>query len=279
MTEIPAIPIAWRRDSTLPLKWDTLQEDLNTYNNAVMETIVRNIKLLKELPPPKNFTLNDLVCYFEEKIKNDLEQDILFEETVEVGKYTQSMDTSMDKYFARIYDVNEKEKTKKGEGAFSIARLFLNSNLSDEFFKTVTNSYFVEKDFSDVFERRLRKEQLDLNNARNNRKKFVKLCEEHNTWVQNFSDIVTLIEDTRIKLIWYVELNNSKTIDELFKEKFLFQENLCSVFLAKLVDTLREATNRLEEFVLSNLKKPILPPSNADDAVKTITDLIHLLTV
>lgn len=271
-----AMPLVLERESTLPLQCNALQEDFDAYKKAIAKTIERNIELLKELPPPKNFTVEEIVAYFQKEIKKDLEQDKFFEKSVEVGKYATSMFESMRKYFAQIYDLNNAEKEKNSYDIFTISRLFLNSDLPDEFYKAISNSYLTENDFLDIFDRTIRKEYLMLVNCKANRTKFVRICDHHNTWVREFTDKINLIDKNRTKLIWYVDLNNSHTIDELFKDKFIKTEELDSEVLTQLISAVTEISDKLEELVLQNLR-PCLPPTEVNDSMKAIAEMMDVI--
>ncbi|MDR2707748.1 MAG: hypothetical protein LBB87_03250 [Nitrososphaerota archaeon] len=273
-----AMPLSLERDSILPLECNTLQKDFDAYKKAITKTIEKNIELLKELPPPKNFTVDELVEYFQKEIKKDLENNKLFEKSVEIGRYAHSIFESMTKYFANIYDFNKEEREKNSYDVFSISRLFLNSNLPDEFFKTVSNSYLIENDFLNIFDRKIKRDSIKLIGNKNNRVKFTRVCDKHNLWVKDFTDKLKLIGKNRTKLIWYVEINNSNKLEELFNPKFLKEENLDKAVLLKLIDNVAETTNQLEELVLNNLEKKYLPTTTIDEGIKTITNLMDTIT-
>jgi hypothetical protein len=270
------MPLSLERDAILPLKCNVLQEDFNAYKKAITKTIERNIELLKELPPPKNFAIEDIIAYFQKAIRNDLENDKLFEKSVEVSKYAQSMFESIHKYFAKIYSVNKEEKEKNSYNIFSISRLFLNSNLPGDFFKTISDSYLVENDFLDLFDRVIKKEYFKLVSYKNNRAKFEKSCNTHNMWIKKFIEKANLIEKNRAKLIWYVEINNSNKLEELFNDKFIKEENLDQDILTKLINDVAEITTQLEHLVLTDLKPYRLP--KFDDSMQTIVDLMTTIT-
>jgi hypothetical protein len=122
----------------------------------------------------------------------------------------------MNKYFEKIYTLNEEKKEKNTCTLLAFSKLFLNSNLREDFFKTISNSYLVENDFLDMFDRKIKEEYLKLLSYKNNRVKFVRVCEKHNQWVQKFADKKMLIGQNRTKLIWYVKINNVDRLEECF---------------------------------------------------------------
>jgi hypothetical protein len=272
-----AMPLSLERDSILPLECNALQRDFDAYKKAIAKTIERNVELLKELPPPKNFAFDELVAYFQKEIRADLEDNTLFEKSVEIGQYAHSMLESMTKYFANIYDFNKEEREKNSCYVFSISRLFLNSNLPDEFFKTISNSYFLENDFLNIFDRKIKRDSIKLVGYRHNYVKFKRVCDKHNLWVKDFTDKLKLIDENRTKLIWYVEISNSNKLEELFNYKFVKEENLDKVILLKLIGDVAETTSQFEELVLYNLEKKYLPTTNIDEGIKTITNLMDTL--
>jgi hypothetical protein len=273
------MPLSLERDSTLPLECNVLQRDVDEYKRAIAKTIERNIELLKELPPPKNFTIEEIVEHFKKKIKADLEKDTYFEERVEVGIYAHSMFDSMSKYFAKIHDLNKEEKEKNSYAIFSVSRLFLNSNLSDDFFKTISSSYLIENDFLDLFDTTIRTEHVKLISYKSQRVKFERVCNKHNAWVHKFTEKLNLIGKNRTKLIWYVEIANSNKLEELFKDKFIKKENIDQKILTKLINAVTETTTQLEKLVLTNFNNHHLLTDEIDDNIKTLTDLMNALPI
>jgi len=268
--------LAFEKDLTLPLKCDSLQEDFKTYQNVIIKIVENNINLLKELPAPNNFTLEEILSHFEEAIKTDLENDVVFEKTFEVGKYAQTMAKSMRKYFDNIYTLNKEKKEKNICNLLAFSKLFLNSNLREDFLETVSASYLVENDFLDIFDKRITKEHKKLLLYKNNRSKFEKVCEEHNQWVRKLADKKMLVGNNRTKLVWYVKINNANTVEELFDgNKFLMEEKVDPKVLEELITNVAKVTEELEKLVLANLDHLQVP--EFDDGVKIMSDVMNML--
>jgi hypothetical protein len=271
------MPIIVENQFTAPLKCNTLNDDFDNYKKTIAETIERNVKILYELPPPRNFLSEDLEVFIRAKIKSDLEKDKLFEKTVEVNKYANSIFDCMEKYFANIFTLHISYKNMHSCELFEISKGFLNSDLPEQFLKAISNSLQVETDFIDLFDKRIKKEHLTLLGFKNNRTKFERLCKEHNGWSHEFAEKIDKIAHDRTKLIWYVDINNSTTVENCFKDKFIKVEVIDKKLLLKLIDTLEQTTSELEVLVTTNLESQCLPTRTMDDSTRAITAMMEIL--
>ena len=275
ITQKPAMPLYLENELT-PLKCDALKEDFNAFKEAIGKTIKANIELLKELPPPRNFSLEELFDYFEKEMKCNLEKDPVFEKSVEVSRYANSMYEAMDKYFKDIYDLHAATKQRNSIGLFELSKFFINSDLDENFLKVFSDSLLVSNDYLDLYDKRIRKERFSLIYYKNNRPKFEKVCFDHNHWVKDFQEKLSLTARNRIKLLWYVEMNNSNTVEELFKDKFIKIEALDKGFFNCLIEALEKNTTDLELLITKKADLACLCPVNVDDSIKTMTTLMDL---
>ena len=271
------LPIIVRKDLTNPLKCNPATEDFNAFKEALAETVKMNVDLLKELPTPKSIPIDQIVTFFRSEIKCDLQKDHLFEKSVEIRKYAKTMFDSMEKYFNNIFGFHEELKNEQSAELFNVSKLFLNSDLPETFLRAAHASSLVEVDYIDLFDRRIRKERLHLVANRNNRPKFEKICDSHNKWVHDFSEKLDTIQRDRVKLIWYIDINNSNSVEEIFKDKFIKTKQLDSVVLSQLIQNLERMTSELEALIIANLESPCLPTINVDESVKTITAMMEIL--
>lgn len=276
-TNKAVIPLTVANKLAAPLKCDAVANDFKIFKKSVAKTIKNNLDLLKELPPPKNFSLEELRVFLKKGIKTELEKDPLFEQTVEVGKYASSMLFSMEKYFKNIFRVDKENKERNCQDIFNISKGFLNSNLPDSFLEIISMSYYIENDFTDLFDKRIRKEHLGLIATKNNETKFERLCEEHNQWVIEFTNKVNSIGRNRTKLVWYVDINNSKTLEELFKDKIIKIEEIDEGVLNKLIEALKKDIFELELLLTKNSDLPCILQIGNDDSIKAISEMMEIL--
>ena len=276
-TRKAAIPLTVDNKLGAPLECNEVMDDFESYKKSVAATIKSNLNLLKELPAPKNFSIDELTAYLEKQIKCEIEKDKLFEGIVEVSKYAHSISFSLEKYFNNIYKVNKEEKERNMDDLFEISKGFLNSDLPEIFLNDISTSFLVENDFTDLYNKRIRKEHLGLIATRNNKTKFERLCNEHNNWVRDFSQKVDVIGHNRTKLIWYVDINNSNSLEELFKDKFITTKVLDNQVLSQLIESFEKTTSELELLVTKNIDFPCVLKVGADDSIKTLTKMMEII--
>jgi hypothetical protein len=262
---------------TSPLQCNPVQEDFESFKKAIAETTELNVKLLTELPPPRNFSLDELVLFVRSKVKAELEKDRVFEKGVEIGKYAKSFHELMEKYFANIFALHKNLKNQHSEKIFELSKGFLNSDLPEGFLRTISTSFLVENDFIDLFDGRIKKERLALFAKRNNRIKFERLCNAHNYWAHDFGEKIDDVERNRTKLVWYVDINNSKTVEDCFNDKFIKTDVLDKELLAQLVHNLEQTTSELEVLVIKNSQFQCTPTNSMDDSMKAITAMMDIL--
>ena len=244
-TKKSAIPLTVNNKLAAPLECNELMDDFESYKKAVAATVKSNVELLKELPTPKNFSIDELTAYLEKQIKCEIEKDKLFEGIVEVSKYAHSFSFSMEKYFNNIYKVNKNSKERNLQDLLNISKGFLNSDLPEIFLNDISTSFLVENDYTDLYNKRIRREHFGLIATKNNRTKFERLVKEHNDWVRDFTQKANLIGRNRTKLIWYVDINNSNSLDELFKDKFITTNVLDNQVLSQLIEAFEKITSEL----------------------------------
>jgi hypothetical protein len=265
-----------RNDLTLPLQCDAVNKDFENFKSAVTNTLETNLKLLDELPLPKHFDAKELRAFFKSKIKTDLEKDKTFEKAIEIQKYAKTMFESMIKYFNEIFVFHDNLKRKQNREVFYVSKMFLNSDLPLQFLKTVNTSILIQGDFIDIFNKRIRKERVSLITSQRSRPKFERVCNEHNKWVKGFCDRENAIERQRVKLLWYVDLCNSKNVNELFKQKTIKRNLMDQTVFSDLIENLRNENEALEELIYSNYEFAPLE-YQIDESVKALTTLVQII--
>ena len=164
----------------------------------------------------------------------------------------------MEKYFNNIYKVNKNSKERNLQDLLNISKGFLNSDLPEIFLNDISTSFLVENDYTDLYNKRIRREHFGLIATKNNRTKFERLVKEHNDWVRDFTQKANLIGRNRTKLIWYVDINNSNSLDELFKDKFITTNVLDNQVLSQLIEAFEKITSELESLVTKNIDFPCI---------------------
>ena len=86
------------------------------------------------------------------------------------------------------------------------SRLYFNSDFPLSFLKTYEAGCLARRDYLDVLDRKIKTEEIGLITSRNNRPRFEKICEEHNSWIKPFGEMLERTEHDQITLMWYVDL-------------------------------------------------------------------------
>jgi len=271
-----SLPKIVRNDISFPMQFAT-SDIFHDFNTAISEVVKVNINLLDQLPLPQHLQREDISRYFENNIISDLKQDALFERSVKIGKYAKDMFKSMESYFNEIFDFHEDLKKELQSSIFFHSKMFLNSDLPLSFIKTLGDSLLTETDYLNLFDRQIRKERLSLLGARSNRPKFERICESHNSWVKEFGERLDAMENERVKLIWYVDIYNSKTIDEIFKAKFIKKSSLNLDMLFDMIMRLQKQTQEMEKLNNAFVKEFHPSLSYENDAARTLLKMMHIL--
>jgi hypothetical protein len=267
--------------ATSKLEWiekgDQVKKAFGDYQSAITETIESNLKLLDELPPIKTLKIEDIKTQFR-KIYCALQKDKIFEKEVEISGYKKSLNLHLNSYFSQIFKHHENRRKQINTNLFDLCRLYFNSDLPLTFLKVFETAEYLHKDYLDILDRIISREQIKLITYRNNRLKFEKICQQHNKWVTPFDERFDKIESLRIKLIWYVDFCNCKTIDDILKKKEIKISNIDLQALKDLMkdlDTLNKETEALIE-----PKLEFKPKHSADDnsanVIKKIVTLLQM---
>jgi hypothetical protein len=122
----------------------------------------------------------------------------------------------------------------------------------------VTLSFKTKQRFFEIYKKKIKREESMLRLTFNNRTKFRRVIDEHNSWVEKLNPFLDDMSMQCIAFIWYIDLWNSKKLEDLFQEKTLrmsaLEKNTFRQMLAQLESMVAEVRRRLividkEEFV------------------------------
>lgn len=267
-----------RNDASYPLQFSSVDEAFKDFKVRISETVKSNLDLLNEVSLPKNISIEQLRKYLKSEIEKDLKEDRLFEKSVEISRYSKNMLELMDSYFREIFAFHEERKKVLHSEIFDVSKMFLNSDLPLPFMKVIGDSILTEIDYIDIFDKEIRKERLNLIVNRNNRTKFERVCESHNTWVSRFSERRNKMDRQRVKLFWYVDFNNSASVNEVFKDKSIKTSSLNRQILFDLIQGLQEQVVEMEKLNTTKMKFQLFPPCKTDDGTRTIVKMMNILS-
>ena len=269
-----------RNDVFEPVSLGIQKENLQkTVDKTDISWIVNdNLKILDSIRVPSSLDGKILASLLEKMIKREVEKDPLHKEAVEINKYANDIRVYMQKYFAKIFEFDVKLKEDLAKHAFAASNDYIKSDLPASFARTLTLSLFTECKFIDVFDAKIRREQLSLITYYNDWQKFKRVVESHNAWVDPLDALIDNIDSTRVGLIWYVDFCNSKTIDQIFipktlKKSFLDQE----YFFGILVD-LQRKTDKMRQALASLTRETFATsPSREDPTVDMLCSIMEIL--
>ncbi|MEM2970948.1 MAG: hypothetical protein QW270_00790 [Candidatus Bathyarchaeia archaeon] len=267
-----------RNDTSSNLQFDALDEAFKDFKSSVSAVIESNLKLLDEVPLFHNLHLEDLRKFLESQIRTGLSKDVLFEKAVEIGRYARNMFDSMDAYFSEIFHFHQELKKELHSEMFNVSKMFLNSDLPLSFVKAIGDSLLNEIDYVDVFDKEIRKERLDLIKYRDNRTKFKRVCEAHNLWVRKFDELRTRMERERVKLIWYVDFNNSGSVNEIFKDKTIKTSLLDKSMLHNFILNLQKQVQEMERLNASKMEIHSFLRYETDEGTRTLLRIMQNLS-
>lgn len=266
-----------REDTSFPLQFYNVNEDIKDFKTAISEITETNLNLLNEVPLPKNLDREELKEFFRKQIKSDLKKDVLFEKSVEIRKYAKNMYKLMDLYFREVFDYYEQRKKELSLDMFCVSKMFLNSDLPMSFARSIEDSILAEIDYIEIFVKKIRQERLSLLRNRNNQTKFQRVCDSHNRWASRFNETLAQIERDRVKLIWYVDFNNSANLNEIFKDKMVKIRLLGKQILFDFINALQTQVHQMEKLNASMVELYSFLPFRTDDGTKAIRKIMQLL--
>lgn len=156
---------------------------------------------------------------------------------------------------------------------------YVKSDMPPSYIRALTLSYLTECKYFEVFDHCIRHERLKLITVRHNRPKFKRVCDEHNRWVDFLHSLLDPMIDSRMKLIWYVDLNNCKTVKEAFKIKELRKANLNKEhFFGLLVDMQRKTEKLRKALVEMDRETFLVTVDRKDPTVNLLCDVMEIMS-
>jgi len=267
-----------RSDISSTSRFDEINDAFKDFQSSISSVVEDNLTLLEEVPLLHNLRFEELKEFLANQIKQDLNEDMLFEKSVELSRYARNMFEYMDTYFNEIFRFHQELRKELLSEMFDVSKIFLNSDLPTSFLNVIEDSLLTEIDFIEIFDKEIRREQLDLVRFRNNLTKFKRVCDTHNLWVRQFDETRSKMENARVKIIWYVDFNNSETVNEIFKEKTIKVSLLDKSILNNLIAELRDNIEKMDRLnarkmeILSTLK---YEPNEATNALLKIIQILN----
>ncbi len=211
----------------------------------VSTIIDENLNILGTVPLPRAMAFKTLSKHLEKMIKKDIQKDPLHDVAVKLSKYAQDFYRKMELYFDEIFNFTEKLKERRQLDLFKMSKEYVMSDLPPSYIRTLTLSFLTQCKYYDVFNYRIRRERLKLVGVRNNYTKFKRICEGHNRWVDFIHSSLDPMNESRVRLIWHVDLYNCKTVKDAFKIKKLKKSNLDEEQFFSLLLDLQKKTEKV----------------------------------
>jgi len=198
-----------------------LTDEIVAKQSETSTLIADNLKILETIPLPDSFDLEEVRKVLENKIKIDIEKDPLRSIASNLSKYANNFYEKMESYFEGIFDFDNQLRERKRSDVFSVSKEYLMSDLPASYVEVLSSSLLTEIKFLDLFDYTVRRERLKLRVVRHNNKKFKRICDGHNSWIDKLNPFHNSMVDSRIRLLWYVDFHNCKTAEEAFEFKVL----------------------------------------------------------
>ena len=219
-----------------------------------------NIEILNKIPLPKNIQKSDLERIIEKIIKEDLEKDPLFKVSLDLAKYANDFHNKFTLYFSKIFSFHEEVMKRLDKELFYCSSLFLNSDLSPSFMKSLAMSILTEIKLIEVVDWRMRREARQLLAVKNNDIKFGRIVDAHNAWVNPLIETCDNMVKDRIALLWYLDFQNSELTEKIFEPKFISKKNLDQETFYSLIFSLQKSTQQLRKILANYNKEVFLSP-------------------
>lgn len=256
---------------------DEISRAFEDYKSAIADTVETNLSLVDELPPLKNLQIEELKKHLGKMVEVDLEKDPVFEKAVELHKYTNDMSQYVSSYFREIFDHHGNIIKELDSELFDTSRLYFNSDLPLSFLTTIEDAIFIEKDYLEIYDKRIHKEHIQLLSSRNNRRKFERLCDAHNLWIKPFTKRIEKLQRSRIKLFWYVDFSNSTNVDEIFKVKIIKSNALDMGVIQNSIEDLKTQIHEIETLIEHELQFSFFTSYEENNGARSIRKIMELV--
>jgi len=102
------------------------------------------------------------------------------------------------------------------------------------------------------------------------------VCDSHNSWVNRLDDTLAEMERGRVKLIWYVDFNNSASFGDIFKDKIVKTSVLDKQILFDIISVLRNKVHEMEKLNVSMTELSSFLPFEINDGTRVIRKIMQL---
>src|SRR4030067_1992087 len=192
----------------------------------VETTISDNLEILSKIPLPSHINKSDLENRIKEMAKESFDTNPMFKEASKLSKYANDFQKFFSLYFQKVFDFHERIITQLQQNLLINSNIFMQSDLPPAFLKELNLSTITEIKTVQLVDKRLRHERSALFGAKDNNIKFGRICQSHNQWVKPLIEKLEEMSTARVSLVWYLDFQNSKDINEIFKSKIIYEEKL-----------------------------------------------------
>lgn len=263
-----------------PIEWvekgKAVKQDFEDYKTTLDKTMELNLRIIDELPEFSMFTKEQIRNHLTKILEEQLKKSEVLEKSVQMKKYCHGINKYLQSYFAEIYKYHDRIRDDAMREMHTTCKDFFNSDLPLSFLKTIESECLCVSDYLDIYDKRLKEEHFKLIQNLHNERKFKNLLNEHNQWIDPFTERLDRMEHARVKLMWYIDLCNCSKIDDFDKSKPIRVNNLNIQYFNSL-------TREIEELVskTSALIRPYIefhPLSSYEDAsamvIRNVMDLL-----
>lgn len=265
-----------RRDLSLTTNYQ-INESFKEYKDRKADVIKQNLEILNEIPLNEEFR-KALQKYMTEGLEKELDDDPLFEKSVEIKTYTSELNVKLHSYFSEVFTFYDDVIKDLHHDLLTLSKVFLNSDLPLSFIDVISESILSEIDYINIYTKQIRKERIKLIVNLRNKIKFNRLCAKHNFWIKEFEETRDKMESAKLKLIWYVDFNNCNDVKEIFKDKIVTTNRIDETILETFIGDLGKLVNQMEKLNLSLMDCSDFLTSEIDIGTKTILDMVTVHT-
>jgi len=231
-----------------------------------IHTVIKeNIEILNKIPLPEKMRKTEVEKLIERIIKEDLEKDPLFQISIKLTEYANDFYKKSTLFFSKIFDYHKEVLKRLDNSLFHYSTLFLDSDLPPLVLKSFALSVITEMKMVKIIDYRMHRERLHFIGIRNNFVKFDRACEMHNKWISSITETGDRMEDDRIALLWYLDFQNSESIEQIFKPKFITKKNLDEEKFYGLLLNLQRSTQKLRKILITEGKENFFAPTPAEN--------------
>jgi hypothetical protein len=85
------------------------------------------------------------------------------------------------------------------------------------------------------------------------------------------------MEHEQVKLIWYIDFNNSESVDEIFEDKIIKTSLLDKLVLNELIVNLQKYSQEMEKLNMSKIEIHTFLRREVDEGARTLVRMMQIL--